>query len=239
LAQDWLDIDTPTEAIALLKAEPDWLSTESATDGIEVPRVAAPYEQLRFDVMKGSDRVWATNGRYVACRPAGFHEASRSRHQRFLRAGHYKHIGTFDDVQIFELLPSSPFYRTEGDARAGSWYEVLRAAAMAAVARDWGAYVDLLDEIATRIKSRPTGTEAGEIDPALARQAFMDTLEHLEQLIFMRWHSRTDMRKVEDWGLAMSAMKAEIDAGVHDIRVRRGHAASGKIATRPGPRIIR
>jgi hypothetical protein len=241
MAGDWLDTDVAFEQ---LKAEPDWLSIEdtpavsAALAGIEVPRADAPYEQLRFEVMKGSDRTWACNGRYVACRPSAFHEASRSRHQRFLRAGHYKHIGTFDDVQIFELMPESPFYRTEGNVRAGSWYELLRGAAQAAAARDWGAYVDLLEEIASRIKSVPTGT-TGAVEKDLARDKFNDTLEYLEQLIFMRWHSRTDMHKVEDWGLAMQSMKAEIDAGVHNIRVRRGHVPSGKIVTRQGPLVIR
>lgn len=237
MAGDWLDIKAAVEE---LKAEPDWLSTEDvpASDGIEIPRVAAPYAQLRFEVMKGSDRVWATNGRYVACRPAGFNPTTQSRHSRFLASGHYKHIGTFDDVQVFELKPTSPFYRTEGDVRAGTWYEVLRAAAMAAVARDWGAYVDLLSEIATRIKSSPTGTE-GRVETDLARERFMDVLEHLEQLIFMRWHAKTPTNEIADWGLAMSSMKAEIDAGVATIRMRRGEKPSRTIALPGRPMIIR
>jgi hypothetical protein len=235
---DWLDIGS---AIEQLKAEPDWLSTDEvviepdwlntapSVDGIEVPRAAAPYAKLRFEVMKGSNRVWACNGRYVACRPSGFNEATRSRHNRFLASGHYKHISTSDDVQIFELLPSSSFYRTEGDVRAGGWYELLRAAAQAAVARDWGAYVDLLEEIATRLKSTPTGA-TGAIDTDLAKDRFADTLEHLEQLIYMRWTYRQEMKKIEDHNLAMIAMRAEIDAGVQNVRAARGHATGRKIA---------
>lgn len=217
---DWLGLDEPAG---------DWLALPDETAGVTTERVDAPYKYLRFQVMQGSSRVWACNGRYVACRPAGFNPATRQRHARFLASGHYRHVGTFDDVQVFELTPESPFYRTEGDVRAGSWYELLRAAAQAAVARDWAAYVDLLEEIATRLKSTPTGA-TGEVDPGLAKQRFMDTLEHLEQLIFMRWSHNIDMRKTEDYGRAFNAMKAEIDAGVQIIRQRRGEGRSRMIA---------
>lgn len=205
---------------------------------IEVPRADAPYADIKFQVMQGSSRVWACNGRYVACRPSGFNPATRQRHARFLKSGHYEHVGTFDDVQVFRLLPGSPFYRTEGDVRQGSWYELLRAAARAAVARDWGAYVDLLEEIAVRVKSAPTGTESGDVEPELAKQRFMDTLEWLEQLIFMRWSHGVDMRKVEDYGRLFSIMKAEIDAGVSNIRAARGDTR-GRVIALPARTVMR
>lgn len=239
---DWLD--TPEQAISALESEPDYLSLDppaGAGDGIEAVRADAPYSQIKFEVMKGDgrDRVWACNGRYVACRPSGFHEGTRSRHQKFLRAGHYRHVGTFDDVQIFELKPQSPFYRTEGDVRAGSWYELMRAAAIAAVVQDWGAYVDLLSEIATRLKSSPTGTESGAVEPAIAKDRFMETLEHLEQLIFMRWRHDIAFKEDQDYGKAMSAMRAVIDSGVREIRARRGEKPGRLIALPARPMVIR
>lgn len=233
---DWLD--------APAVAEPDWLDVGAGlpdylkipeldvpTVQVEVTRADAALQDIRFEVMKGSSRVWACNGRYVACRPGDFkNPATAQRHQKFLRAGNYRHVGTFDDVQLFELLPGSPFYRTPGNVKAGTWYEVLRAAAQAAVARDFGAYVDLLEEIASRVK--------GSTDKDLAMERFQDTLEYLEQLIFMRWSAGQELRKLEDHGLAMASMRAEIDAGVHEIRARRGEKSSS-IAVRARPMIIR
>jgi hypothetical protein len=101
-----------------------------------------------------SRRVWCCDGRYVAWRPSEAHDATKERHARFLAAGHYKHVETQDDVEIFELLPESPFYRREGlDLyRAGTW-ECIRQCALAACARDWPLYTDILEEIATRCRS--------------------------------------------------------------------------------------
>lgn len=251
MSRDWLDID---RAFAQLEAEPDWLSigdkpavsaepdyldTATPSDGVQAVRAAAPYAQLKFQVMSGTDRVWATNGRYVAVRPSGFNPSTRQRHARFLSSGHYKHVDTSDDVQVFELQPGSPFYRTEGDVRAGSWYELLRAAAQAAVARDFGAYVDLLSEIATRLKSTQKRDVTGRLDEGWAADQFADTLAHLEQLIFMRWTYKQEMKTDEDYGLAMVRMKAEIDQGVSNIRQARGEKAGRVIALPPTRTVMR
>ncbi|MGH8235394.1 MAG: hypothetical protein ACREXP_00040 [Steroidobacteraceae bacterium] len=241
---DWLDTPSP--------AEPDWLDVgaelpdylkipalDAPSPRIEVTRADAELKDIRFQVMDGSSRVWACNGRYVACRPAGFKNSTiRERHERFLRTKQYRHVGTFDDVQLFELTSASPWYRTPGDVRAGTWYEVLRAAAMAATAKDWGAYVDLLEEIATRLKSTPTGTDSTAVDPGLAAERFADTLAHLEQLIFMRWPHSIRFVEDSDYGLAMTEMQGEIDRGVSELRRSRGTRSSA-IAQRRGPLIIR
>ena len=232
--EDWLALPAKEPEL------PDYLRTD-ALDApsvkIEVQRADAALKDIRFEVMKGSSRVWACNGRYVACRPSDFKNPRiAERHNQFLRTGHYRHVGTFDDVQLFELTEASPWYRTPGDARAGTWYEVLRAAAQAAVARDFGAYVDLLEEIASRLKS---AAARSEVEQDMARDRFNDTMEYLEQLIFMRWSADKDMRKLEDHGLMMNTMRAELDAGVHDIRARRGSPRSSVIATRARPMVIR
>lgn len=246
---DWLDLPGAEPVVA----EPDWLdigvglpdylrtdALDKPSSQITVQRADASEKDIRFDVMRGSDRVWACNGRYVACRPSGFHKETERRHAQFLSSRHYKHVGTFDDVQLFELTPQSPWYRTPGDVRAGNWYEVLRAAAMAAYARDWGAYVDLLEEIAVRLKSTELRDTEGRSDSSYAKQQFEDVLTHLQQLIFMRWSAGQQFKDVQDHGLAVQRMQAEIDNGVHNIRVARGTSRTGSVLAMPArPMIIR
>jgi hypothetical protein len=187
------------------KAPPtDWL----AVPGIETQKFAARYDALRFEVMKGSSRVWACDGEYVACRPNAFHDATRTRHQKFLRSGHYEHVGTFDDVQVFKLLEGSPFRRDVIDIRTASWYECMRGAAVAACNRDWSLYHDVLDEIATRLKSTPTGTASGDgfIDPVISRERWEFALDQIGQMIYMRG----------------GPTRAEVDAGFQNVRRARG-----------------
>lgn len=138
-----------------------------------------PYDTVRFLCMKGSDRVWACDGNYVACRPTAFHEHTRNRHAGFLASGHYKHLGTFDDVQVFELLPESPFRRDNTTYIPGvNLHSDMRACAISACSGDWVLHVDILDEIAKNIK--------GNFHPAAATEMWNDTLSHIQQLIDMR-----------------------------------------------------
>lgn len=253
MAADWLSLEdsTPEVAsylelppgvsdkpdIAALSAKEntlDWLSVEpAASEGaidlssIETQKQATPWDGLRFQCMKGSSRVWACDGEYVACRPSGFHDGTRYRHERFLRSGHYKHVGTFDDVQVFKLLDGSPFQRRVVDIREASFYECMRGAAIAAVKRDWVLYTDCLEEIATRIKSTPTGTESNAVegsiygDGTLTKDRWEFTLSQIFQQIYMRG----------------GPTQAEVDAGLQSIRRRRGAAASRVIALPSSNRI--
>jgi hypothetical protein len=258
---DWLDTPAPEPApqTPATTDTADWLEVapelpeylkipelDNPSDGVEVPRAGAALKDIRFEVMKGSGRVWACNGRYVACRPSGFNPATAARHNRFLRSGHYKHVGTFDDVQLFELQPGSPFYREPGDPRAGDLRSLIRAAAIAAVKRDWGAYVDLLSEIATRLKSSAPADTQGNRDLRWAEDSFNNIREYIEQLAFMRWTH--DQILVEDkdyrpgmkaltYSMAFQRMKMEIDQGVQAIRAARGERVSPIV--RQGPLRIR
>lgn len=191
----------------------DWLADPS----VETQKNATPWDGLRFQVMKGSHRVWACDGEFVACRPNAFaNDTIRNRHERFIRSGHYQHIGTFDDVQVFKLLPGSPFLRTAIDIREAGWYECLRGAAMAAVSRDWGLYHDVLDEIATRLKSTPTGTSSGDggVDPVIAKDRWYYVLTQIGQMIYMRG----------------GPTQPEVDAGLQNVRRARGIARGRVIA---------
>lgn len=197
-ATDWLDqapvstaadgSETSPSAVAV---EGDWLETGS--------QFATPYAAVRFMCMRGSGRVWACDGEYVACRPGGFHEGTRERHQRFLASGHYKHVGTFDDVQVFELLPGSPFRRDNRTLIPGvNLYQDIRECAIAAVNRDWVLYHDILEAIAENVKARFSGEAANEF--------WGDVLSSIFQSIARRG----------------GPTQAEVDAGLNRVRMARG-----------------
>ena len=187
----------------------DWLS-------IETPREQAPYADLLFQCMKGSDRVWACNGSYVACRPRDFHDATRSRHAKFLASGHYRHIATHDDVQIFELLPGSPFRRDNRTLIPGQNIGTdMRECAKAAVSRDWVLYHDILEAIASNIKAA--------YDPGTAQQMFKDCVEYITHLIYLRGGPTV----------------AEVDAGMNSVRVKRGVGSGRVLALPPATSIAR
>lgn len=220
---DWLNETAPsTEAWLSLAVDPLALPGDPDLSGVTGQTHATDYDALRFTCMKGSGRVWACDGKYVACRPDGFHDATRSRHQRFLRSGHYKHIGTFDDVQIFELMPQSPFYRKPISLDEATHYETIRGCAIAAVNRDWVMYHDLLDQIAKRCKSLPTGTESGAVENVVATERWTFILEQIGQMIYMR----------------NGPTQAEVDAGLRSVRQRRGHKVSSNIALPERARIL-
>src|SRR6186713_2238165 len=55
-----------------LAQPPDTVSQPDISPVIETQKFAARYDALRFQVMKGTHRVWACDGEYVACRPRDF-----------------------------------------------------------------------------------------------------------------------------------------------------------------------
>lgn len=169
----------------------DWLRIESACK--------LPYDKARFMVMQGTGRVWACDGEYVACRPGKFHSGTAARHQRFLESGHYEHVGTFDDVQVFKLLEGSPFRRdTATFLPQLNMFECIRQAAIAATNREWVLYVDILEEIAGRLKA--------SLHEAQASVVYQDVLGMIFQNIAMR----------------RGPSQAEVDAGMHNVRKQRG-----------------
>lgn len=197
---DWLDSPAPASAdtAAPSTVDGDWL---------EVTRIGTPYDGVRFSCMQGSGRVWACDGEYVACRPSGFHDATRRRHDGFLRSGNYRHVGTFDDVQVFELLPGSPFRRDNRTLIPGmNLYEDMREAAKAACSRDWVLYHDILEAMASSVKAR--------FHDGQAKVVFEDILAQIEQSIRLRG----------------GPTQAECDAGIGDVRRRRGVGRGRAIA---------
>lgn len=185
-----------------IEAEPTWLEIDS----IEAPKATLPYDALRFQCMRGSGRVWACDGRYVAYRPFNHtldkqaNPALQERIERFTREGHFSHIGTFDEVQIFKLKPESPWYSYEDKAYVAgkSLFGDINHAVKLACARDWKEYVDLLEAMAA-------GMLAGR-DPMFARQQWEDAVNQVMVGVYQKG----------------GPLAAEIRAGVENVRLSRG-----------------
>jgi hypothetical protein len=188
--------------IEVAAPEPSWLEIET----IEAPKAALPYDSLRFQCMRGSGRVWACDGRYVAYRPFNHvldkhaNPVFQERVERFRREGHFEHVGTFDEVMIFKLKPESPWYANEDKAyTAGKslWGDINHAIKLAC-ARDWKDYTDLLEAMAA-------GMMAGR-DPGFARQAWEDAVNQVMIGIYQKG----------------GPLAVEIRAGVENVRSARG-----------------
>ena len=194
---DWLD-EAPVG---------DWLEA----DEIAAPKSAVPYEELRFACMRGSGRVWACDGQYVAYRPFNHaldkqsNPAFQERIEKFKRAGHFKHIGTFDEVEVYQLLDGSPWKAKTDEAYiAGKnlWKDIQHAAKLACD-RDWVDYRDLLEAMAQ-------GMIAGR-DPEFARQQWEDAVAQIMVAVYQR----------------QGPLPAEIKAGVENVQRARGYGSKG------------
>lgn len=161
-------------------AEVDWLDTTPAVRIQSSTKV--PNEKKRFAVMQkkyaGNDRTWATDGRYVAFRRKIANPEALQRHNEFVDRGHYQHVETQDDVEIYKLTPQSPFYRRELDMRELSLPALQRAASILACKQDWKTYTDAIEEVAGRIKAA--------YDSGTAKAVFADTLAYIHVLISLR-----------------------------------------------------
>jgi hypothetical protein len=206
-AVDWLDDVVP----AGTTEDDSWLEI----DEIAAPKAALPYDPLRFSCMRGSGRVWACDGRYVAYRPFNHaldkqaNPAFQERIEKFTRAGHFKHLGTFDEVMVFELLPESPWYaHTSEQYTAGRdlWADI-RHAAKLACNRDWRDYADLLEAMAVGMR--------GGIDPGFAKKKWEDAVQQIAINIQQRG----------------GPTHAECIMGVRNVRAARGHKVPSKIVT--------
>ena len=196
---DFLDIDDAP-------VEPSWLEI----DTIEAPKTALPYDALRFACMRGTGRVWACDGRYVAYRPFNHaldkvaNPVFQERIEKFNREGHFIHIGTFDEVQVFQLKPESPWYAYEDKpytAGKSLWGDINHAVKLAC-ARDWKDYTDLLEAMAA-------GMMAGR-EPMFARKSWEDAVNQVMIGIYQKG----------------GPLPVEIRAGVDNVRLSRGRGGS-------------
>lgn len=194
---DWLEDD-------------DWLSIEDPTAG----KVTAAFQHLVDSCMRGTNRVMACDGHYMAYRPFNrefdkeVNPRTRERFMDFQAAGHYEHVGTYDEVQIYKLLDGSPFKQSDKKYTVGvnPWADI-RQAAKLACERRWADYHDFLGGVATALK-------AGR-DPVFAKTMWGDFLNHV--------------------GIQIGQMKGpsekEVNEGFTGIRKARGISSGGVLAT--------
>jgi hypothetical protein len=178
---DWLDTTPAVEpqkvpsAAAPPPADDEWLNIEDANAG----RFSREFSHLIDACMRGTNRVMACDGTYMAYRP--FNRAfdkevnprTAERMHMFLEKGHYKHLGTYDEVQIYELLEGNPYRQSRKQYVVGQdYWRDIRDCVKAAMNRDWATYHDLLQAIAMALKG-------GNRDPAFARTIWDDTVNQI------------------------------------------------------------
>ena len=190
----------------------DWLDAKPTDDGwldIEDPnagKTTRAFQALIDSCMRGTDRVMACDGHYLAYRPYNrefdkeTNPRTMERFADFKAAGFYKHLGTYDEVQIYELTEGSPFRHSQRDYVIGrNYWADVRTIARAACQREWSDYHDLLGAVAKAFKAR-------DVDPGLAKAQWGDFLAHVT--------------------LTIAHMKgptaAEVGAGFARIRQARG-----------------
>ena len=160
-----------------------WLELPASADAKIETSAKMTGETKRMKAMTkrllGKSRTWMCDGEYVLLRRKQANPETLKRHEEFIARGEYKFLMTSDDVEVYQLQPSSPFKRKEPiDLTSLDDYNLRRAIAKAACRRDWVTYVDALEEIAGRIK--------GRFDPAFGQQVFLDTLADIELMIERR-----------------------------------------------------
>ena len=200
-----------------------WLDVESTDDGwldIEDPnagKTSRAFQHMIDACMRGTHRVMACDGQWLAYRPYNrefdkeTNPRTRERFADFVAAGHYKHVGTYDEVQIYELLPGSPFRHEKKSYVIGTdYWKDIKQAARAACDRNWSDYHDILGAMATAIKSGR--------DALFARTMWDDTINQVAIAI-------------QQMGGPAAPTEKEVNEGFTGIRKARGISKGGVIAT--------
>lgn len=204
-----------------------WLEEPVKTDWLGEPVVVVEdpnagkttqaFRHLIDSCMRGTNRVMACDGHYLAYRPYN-HEfdkqanpATLERFSKFQAAGFYKHLGTYDEVQIYELEEGSPFRHSGAYVVGVDRWRDIRSAAKAACERNWPEYHDILGGMATAMKG-------GGRDPHFARAQWNDTLDQVAVTI-------KQMKGPPD---------AEVNAGFVGVRRARGISQGQVIAINSG-----
>lgn len=202
-----------------MAGEDDWLEVGSSDDewlNIGDPnagKVTAAFQGLVNACMRGTDRVMACDGHFLAYRPFNREKdkeanpRTKERFNDFIAAGYYKHIGTYDEVQIYELLEGSPFRHKSAYTVGTSIWGDIKQAARAACERNWSDYHDILGGMATAVK-------AGR-DPIFAKAMWDDTVNQI--------------------GIAIQQMRGpsekEVNEGFMEVRRKRGIARGTSLVT--------
>jgi hypothetical protein len=179
----------------------EWLDLPTIESGVKLPGEKQRAKRMQHGL--GKKKIWASDGSFVWFRRKLANPATLERHNRFLATGEYKHVGTQDDVEIYELMPASPFKRAETiNFSELKFYDARRQTIRAAVRRDWATFIDGLEHLAGGIK--------GSYDPAMAKTVYNDLLSYVFVQIAMRG----------------GPAQAEVDREVQALRKRRGERSS-------------
>jgi hypothetical protein len=208
------------------EADTDWLEPEPSVEGNETLPVVAGEEWLIQDAnagkvklafqhlvdscMRGTDRVMACDGQYLAYRPYNREKdketnpRTKERFQMFMEKGYYQHLGTYDEVQIYELLPGNPYRHEAKQYIIGQdYWKDIRKAATAAMHRAWTDYHDILGAMATALKSGR--------DPAFAKMMWDDTVNQVCATIGQMRQGNPD-----------APTEKEVNEGFIEVRRARG-----------------
>ena len=174
-ADEWLKIEDPNAD--------EWLKIEDPNAG----QTTAAFRHLIDACMRGTDRVMACDGNYLAYRPYNREKdketnpRTKERFQMFCEKGFYRHVGTYDEVQIYELLEGNPYrHNTQKQYVAGqSYWKDIKQAADLACSRNWSEYHDFLGAMATALKG-------GGRDPGFARTMWLDAVNQITAEILRR-----------------------------------------------------
>lgn len=205
----WLDDPAPAPVAD------DWLDIEDPNAG----KIPASFRGLVEACMRGTDRVMACDGAYLAYRPFNrefdkeTNPRTKERMNMFLSKGFYKHVGTYDEVQIYELLEGNPYRHDKKQYVVGQSYQKdIDTVARLALERKWSDYHDFLGGMATAIK---TGR-----DPLFAKSVWDDTLTHI-------------LVRIKQLGGPEAPSEREINEGFVEIRRARGITGKGGVIALP------
>lgn len=179
--ESWMDIvpetSTPVSESVLASAPEieEWMRIEDPNAG----KTTLAFQHMVSACMRGTDRVMATDGRFVAYRPYNREKdketnpRTKERVNMFRAAGHYKHLGTYDEVEIYEVMPGNPYYHEDNKAYTvgRNYWADIRQAALLAYERKWVEYHDFLAGMAIAMKSGR--------DPIFAKTVFDDSINQI------------------------------------------------------------
>lgn len=222
---DWLDVSPKPETLSpkalQVEADDDWLKIEDPNAG----KTTLAFQHLVDQCMRGTDRVMATDGKWMAYRPYNREKdketnpRTKERVARFLSEGKWKHIGTYDEVQIYELLDGSVYKHKKNYVIGTNYRDDIDKVARAALERHWPDYHDLLDAMARALKSGR--------DPIFAKAVFNDTLTHI-------------LVRIQQLGGPEAPSDREINEGLQSVRKGRGlSTANSGLALPPESSLIK
>lgn len=207
---NWLDlsIDVAAAKVAPAVEADDWLDIRDANEH----KTVLAFQHMIDQCMRGTNRVMATDGKYLAYRPYNrafdkeTNPRTKERMNMFREKGFFRHLGTYDEVEIYELMPGNPYYH-EGEKAyvvGTNYWADIRTAAKLACERKWPEYHDFLGGMATALKG-------GNRDVNFARTMWEDTVNQVTGMV-------NQIRQ----GNSSVPTEKEINEGFIEVRRARG-----------------